>query len=97
MHYENDNTTAGADITINFHKGLGSFLLMLREKYKLPSVVIPVVVNEFISMICHHQAQVPKSFSELMRDHADNLQINEIKRILEQQTDVEDALSSLDS
>ncbi|CAC5426219.1 unnamed protein product [Mytilus coruscus] len=97
MHNENDKIAADADITINFHKRLGSFLLMLREKYKLPSVVIPVVVNEFISMICHHQAQVSQSFSELMRDHVDNLQINEIKRILEQQTDVEDALSSLDS
>jgi len=85
------------DNSINFHKKLGTFLLMLREKYKLPSVVIPVIVNEFTSMICHHQAQVSQSFHEIMNDHFDEAQVNAIKRILEQQTEVEDALGSLDS
>lgn len=81
---------------IDFQKRIGIFFLSLRERYKLPSVVLPQVINEFLTMISHHQACVSYSLSQYLKD---NLQLNAdcLKEIVEGKSEVENALSSLDS
>lgn len=83
---------------INFQRKLGMFLLSLREKCKLPSVVIPEIVNEFLSIIDFHQAK----FSQSMNEFSENYQLNEehcnqLKMIVEEKSQVESAFTSLNS
>lgn len=51
---------------IDFQKKLGIFLISLREKYKLPSIVIPQIISEFLAMICHHQAYFSHTLSQYL-------------------------------
>lgn len=83
---------------INFQRKLGMCLLSLREKYKLPSVVIPEIVNEFLSIIDFHQAK----FSQSMNEFSENYQLNEehcyqLKMIVEEKSQVESTFTSLNS
>lgn len=83
---------------INFQRKLGIFLLSLREKYKLPSVVIPEIVNEFLSMIDFHQAKFSQSLNEFSENYQLNEeQCNQLKMIVEEKSQVESAFTSLNS
>ncbi|XP_061192283.1 uncharacterized protein LOC133200514 [Saccostrea echinata] len=88
----------GMDAEVDFQKKICVFLLQLREKYKLPAVVIPQIVNEIIMIISHHQTHYLRSLSQFL----DERQIEQhdslaLKALLEESSEIENALSSLDS
>ncbi|XP_071153109.1 uncharacterized protein [Mytilus edulis] len=83
---------------IDFKKNIGIFLIQLRENYKLPAKVLPIVVNEFQSMINHHQASVSHSLNKLVGNNEFNaIQVDQFKQILNEKSEIENALSNLDS
>lgn len=83
---------------VDFKRKFGIFFIQLRESYKLPSNVLPVIINEILDMISHHQASVSKSMDSLLADYdlGGNL-VDRLRQILNEKSEIENALNNLDS
>lgn len=64
-------------------KKLGIFLISLREKYKLPSIVILQIISEFLAMICHHQAYFSHTLNQYLGNSHMNINEQECNRLRE--------------
>lgn len=76
------------------------FLISLREKYKLPFIVIPQIISEFFAMICHHQAYFSHTLNQYLADshmHINEQECNSLRELFEEKSDLENAFLSLDS
>lgn len=72
--------------------------MFLREKYKLPSAVLPHIVNEFTAMVSYHQTFLSKSVNEFLANfHLGEEGSNQLRLIIQQNSDVENAFSDLNS
>lgn len=95
---DGDEQTNHADTTVDFRKKLALFLLSMREKFKLPSSVLPYFVDEFSTQVGHHQAQVSQSVVRFCVENGFNeIQLQSLKTVLQTLSDVEIAFSSLNS
>lgn len=72
----------------------------MREKYKLPSIVILQIISEFLAMICHHQAYFSHTLNQYLANSHMNIneqECNRLRELLKKKSDVENAFLSLDS
>lgn len=85
---------------IDFQKKIGVLSYIFEKKYKLPFIVIPQIIREFLAMICHHQAFFSHTLNQYLANshmHINEQECNRLMELFEEKSDVENALLSLDS
>lgn len=99
MHDAVENEVNNIEFSqVDFQKNIGIFLIQLRENYKLPSKVLPIIVNEFQSIISHHHASVSQSLNKLAdSDGFNDFHVDQFQQTLNEKSVIENALSNFDS